>query len=115
MNPFNSRRNFLKTSGTIIAGSALLPAFAQNHKVKNVGLQLYSVRNEMLADAVGTLKKLAKIGYKELESARSSKGNYYGLKPKEFKKVCSDLGMKLVSGHVHVDANWKRYIDDAVE
>jgi sugar phosphate isomerase/epimerase len=69
----------------------------------------------MLADAVGTLKKLAKIGYKELESARSAKGNYYGLTPKEFKKVCTDLGMKLVSGHVHIDDKWKRYIDDALE
>ena len=115
MNSFSSRRDFLKASGTLIAGSALIPAFARERKAKNVGLQLYSVRNEMLADAVGTLKKLAKIGYKELESARSAKGNYYGLTPKEFKKVCTDLGMKLVSGHVHIDDKWKRYIDDALE
>ena len=69
----------------------------------------------MLADAVGTLKQLAKIGYKELESARSEKGNYYGLQPKEIKKIVSDLGMTLRSGHVHVDKDWQRSIDSAAE
>jgi len=83
-----TRREFLKVSGAITLGSMLLPSCADagNLKVKNIGIQLYSVRKEMLADPVGTLKKLARIGYKELESARSDKGNYYGLHPKEIKK-----------------------------
>jgi sugar phosphate isomerase/epimerase len=84
-------------------------------KIKNVGIQLYSVRKEMLTDAVGTLKQLAKIGYKELESARSVKGNYYGLRPKEIKKIAADLGMILRSGHVHVDKDFQRSIDSAAE
>ncbi len=111
----NSRRSFLKTSATIAAGSMLIPAFAEPGKAKKVGLQLYSVRNEMLKDAVGTLTRLAKIGYKELESARSDKGNYYGLTAKEIKKITKDLGMKLVSGHVHINEHWQKSIDDAVE
>lgn len=93
----------------------MLPRIAKAEKIKNVGIQLYSVRKEMLADAVGTLKELAKIGYKELESARSEKGNYYGLQPKEIKKIVGDLGMTLRSGHVHVDDNWQRSIDAAAE
>ncbi len=115
MGIIKSRRDFLKTSGTIAAGSVLFPACAQMDKTNKVGLQLYSVRNEMLADASGTLTKLAKIGYKELESARSEKGNYYGLTAKEIKQITNDLGMKLVSGHVHIDENWQRSIDDAAE
>ncbi len=82
---------------------------------KNVGVQLYSVRKEMLADAAGTLKRLAKIGYKELESARSEKGNYYGLKPKEIKKIANDLGMNVRSGHVNIDKDWQRSIAEAAE
>ncbi|RAJ94418.1 secreted protein [Larkinella arboricola] len=110
-----SRRNFLKTSGSLAAGALLFPSLSEAAKVKNVGIQLYTVRKEMLADAVGTLKQLAKIGYKELESARSDKGNYYGLKPKEIRKIASDLGMTVRSGHVHIDKDWKRSVDMAAE
>jgi sugar phosphate isomerase/epimerase len=114
----STRRNFLRTSGGFAIGSFFLPSLVQgnrNSKIKNIGIQLYTVRAEMIADPSGTLEKLAKIGFKELESARSEKGNYYGLKPKEIKKICSDLGMHLRSGHIHVDNEWQRSIDEAVE
>jgi sugar phosphate isomerase/epimerase len=110
-----TRRDFLKVSGGLALGALLLPTLIKAEKIKNVGIQLYSVRKEMLADAVGTLKQLAKIGYKELESARSEKGNYYGLKPTEIKKIVTDLGMTLRSGHVHIDKDWQRSIDSAAE
>jgi sugar phosphate isomerase/epimerase len=110
-----SRRNFLKTSGGLAIGTILIPRFAYTGKVKDVGVQLYSVRKEMLADAPGTLKQLAKIGYKELESAKSEKGNYYGLQPKEIKKITQDLGMKLRSGHVLINNDWQRSVDEAAE
>jgi sugar phosphate isomerase/epimerase len=112
-----TRREFIKVSGAITLGSMFLPSCAASGKqnLKNVGIQLYSVRKEMLADPVGTLKKLAAIGYKQLESARSEKGNYDRLQPKEIKKIVSDLGMHLRSGHVHVDEAWQQHIAGAVE
>lgn len=110
-----SRREFLKVSGSLALGTMLLPHFSMAAKISNVGIQLYTVRDAMLADATGTLKKLAKIGYKELESARSAKGNYYGLSPAEIKKITKDLGMNLRSGHVHIDENWQRSVDQAAE
>ncbi len=123
------RRDFLKTTLGLSAGSLLLPALARSNAsrpnasrkhspsrhVTDIGIQLYTVRNEMLADPVATLKKLAKIGFKELESARSDKGSYYGLTAKEIKKITEDLGMKLRSGHIHVDADWQKSIDQAAE
>jgi len=113
----NTRRNFLKTSGAFALGSLLIPELlrAETKPGKNIGIQLYTVRTEMLADPAGTLKQLAKIGYKEIESARSQKGNYYGLSPAEIKQVTTDLGIKLVSGHVQIDADWQKYIDLAAE
>jgi sugar phosphate isomerase/epimerase len=110
-----TRRDFLKTSGCLAAGALLAPYGAQAAKVKNVGIQLYTVRKEMLADATGTLKQLARIGYKELESARSDKGNFYGLKPKEIRTIAHDLGMTVRSGHVHIDKDWQKSIDSAAE
>lgn len=112
----NTRRGFLMTSGTLTLGSLFAPYTAKaSARVKNVGIQLYTVRKEMLADATGTLKQLAKTGYKELESARSEKGNYYGLQPKEIRKITKDLGMTLRSGHVHIDESWQRSVDQAAE
>ena len=112
-----SRREFIKLSGALAAGSFLLPKCTSSttSKLNNVGVQLYSVRAEMMADPVGTFKRLAQIGYKEIESARSDKGNYYGLHPKEIKKVLGDLGMTLRSGHVHIDEAWQQSIDAAAE
>ena len=120
------RRNFLKTSSFLAAGSLFLPELARSLSpltrssspsthVKDIGIQLYTVRTEMQADAAGTLKKLAAIGFKELESARSDKGNYYGLAPKEIKKIAGDLGMKIRSGHIHVDNDWQKSIEEATE
>lgn len=136
-----NRRDFLKNSLSMGAGSLFFPAFARaaangnpspgsdpsgsgalapgttnpSRRVKDTGIQLYTVRTEMLADPVATLKKLASIGFKELESARSDKGNYYGLSPKEIRKITEDLGMKLRSGHIHVDNEWQKSIDEAAE
>lgn len=111
-----TRRGFIKSTAMLTAGAALASFPARAMSVQNIGIQLYSVRNDMLADAAGTLKKLAAIGYKNIESAGSEKGSYYGLQPKEFKRICSDLGMNLLSGHVHIDPeNWQKTVDEAAE
>ncbi len=113
-----SRRKFLRTSTLFATGSLLAPQLVRSAvktRVRDVGIQLYTVRQEMLNDPAGTLKQLAAIGFKELESARSDKGNYYGLEPKEIRKITEDLGMKLRSGHVHVDNDWKRSLEAATE
>ena len=109
-----TRRKFLIDTGAIAIGSLLLPScLEQTKKVKNTGVQLYTFRKEMLADAKGTLQKVAALGIKQIESAVSAKGHYYGLSPKEIKTICADLGMTLRSGHVHVDDKWKQTMEDA--
>ncbi len=110
-----TRRDFIKSAGALAAGAAIMSVSAEAMPVQNAGIQLYSVRKDMLADATGTLKKLAAIGYKNLESAGSEKGNYYGLQPKEFKKIATDLGMTLLSGHVHIGSDWQKTVDEAAE
>lgn len=113
----NTRRKFLKLSGALLATTLIDPDISdkKGKYTKDVGVQLYSVRKEMLADNVGTLRKLASLGFKEIESAGSDKGYYYGLQPAEIKEVCKDLGMTLRSGHVHFDDKWKQTINDAME
>lgn len=112
----HTRRDFLINTGKFAFGAALLSSFdLAGRDISNPGIQLYTVRKEMLEDAAGTLKKLAALGIKQIESAGSEKGYYYGLKPAEMKKICTGLGMTLRSGHIHLDAKWLQTLDDAVE
>ena len=122
-----NRRSFLQTSA--LAGTALLlsPSLFANHKAKqkNIGIQLYSVRDEMKKDPLGTLKKVAEMGYKNVEHANYVEGKFYGYAPKEFRKVLDDLGLAMPSGHTvmggqHWDATkndftdvWKKTVEDA--
>jgi sugar phosphate isomerase/epimerase len=111
----NRRRDFIKYSGALVLGGVLLPSdLFGSLSPQKFGVQLYSFRDEMAKDAVGTLKQIAAIGIKEIESARSKKGLYYGLSPIEMKHVCDDLGMKLTSGHVALDDNFQTTMEEAV-
>ncbi|CAN0105402.1 unnamed protein product [Chrysoparadoxa australica] len=98
-----NRREFLKYT-SLAAGSALvLPhAFGKAGKF-SPGLQLYTVRDAMKEDAIGTLKKVADIGYKVLETASYNDGMFYGMPAAEFRKVTSDLGLEVVSSHIGID------------
>ena len=101
-----SRRKFLEQSGTLALTGLLFPGINRAASLfewnanKPIGLQLYTLGNLMATDAKGTLQKLAAIGYKELESAGSQKGNYYGFKPKELAVMIKDAGMHWRSAHV---------------
>lgn len=100
-----NRRQFLWKAGALAASAALLPAWSQAAPaLPPAGLQLYTVRDLLEKDLSGTLKKIAAMGYKNLEAAAGSKGHYYGLKPKEFTRMLADMGMKLRSSHVLVGA-----------
>src|SRR5690349_408188 len=101
-----NRRKFLQQSGTFALSAFLLPQLGRaagifpNKPVMPIGLQLYTLGDLMTTDAKGTLQKLAAIGYKEVESAGSEKGNYYGYAPKEFAAVVKEAGMHWRSAHV---------------
>lgn len=99
-----NRRKFLQSVGTLALGSVVLSGKAAsllNFKPPHaVGLQLFTFFGIIDEDVKGTLTKIAAIGYKEIESAFSKKGGYYGMKPQEFKAMVNDLGMTWQSHHV---------------
>lgn len=122
-----NRRNFLKQSSLLLAAGLVTPSlFASDllpaAKAKNIGLQLYSLRDMVSKEGIkATLEAVAKIGYKNLEAAGYGDGKIYGLAPVEFKKMVDDLGMKFTSAHlgqgyskdkdVEVMAWWDQAID----
>lgn len=106
----------MKDTGKIALGSMLLPSLDLNtKKVTNPGVQLYTFRDQMMQDAKGTLAKIAGLGIKQIESAGSAKGHYYGLSPKEMKDTCKSLGMTLRSGHSGLNDKFDRTLNDAAE
>lgn len=122
-----TRRKFLQNSAVLFVGTTLLSetAFARPKSTEIVGIQLYSVRDDMKKDPLGTLKQLAKFGYKHVEHANYIDRKFYGYTAVEFKKVLTDLGLKMPSGHTvmgknHWDAGkkdftdaWKHTVEDA--
>ncbi len=73
------------------------PGFSQD---KFGGMTLYTVRNEMNADPIATLKDVASIGYKYVEAVDYRDGKFYKMSPEEFKKQLDDLGMVPLSVHM---------------
>jgi len=77
---------------------------------KEVGLQLYSIRDSMKADPKGTVEKVGAMGYKLVEAAGYSDGEIYGMQPTDFKALCDANGLNFISAHcgqaVPDSANW---------
>ena len=121
-----SRRSFIKNSSLTIAGVSLLPGIL---KAKSpdiiVGIQLYTVRDDMKKDPAGTLKKLSAMGYKYVEAAGYADRKFYGYSIPDFKKLLKDTGLKMESGHSFLGSQqwdkstndftdeWKHTIEDA--
>lgn len=120
-----SRRKFIQNSTLTIAGAALFsnPVFASPKNKTLTGVQLYSVRDDMEKDPLGTLQKLAEMGYRHVEHANYAERKFYGYGAKEFKKILNDLGLNMPSGHTvlakqHWDESKKEFTDlwkDTVE
>ena len=124
-----SRRTFLKTGAIAALGAAILPqsvfASGKSKQKGMVGLQLYSVRDDMMKDPVGSLTQLAKMGYVYVEHANYVDQKFYGFLAPEFRKVLDGLGLKMISGHTvmgkqHWDEtkkdfsdSWKKTVGDA--
>lgn len=63
-----------------------------------VGLQLYTLREETEKDFVGTLQKVANMGYKVVEFA-----GYGGIAAQDMARILDDLGLEAVASHVGLE------------
>jgi sugar phosphate isomerase/epimerase len=104
-----NRRNFLRQASLLLAGGMVAPHLLTScggktsaaTATKTIGLQLYSLREMVKDEGIQkVLETVAKMGYKNLETADYNDGKVYGLAPSEFKKIVTDLGMKCTSAHL---------------
>jgi sugar phosphate isomerase/epimerase len=90
-----NRRSFLQTSLAAAAASAIPGTALAQRKLGAIGLQLYSVRDLMKADFSGTLQKVAKIGFREVEFA-----GLFEQAPKNVRALLDKVGLKAPASHV---------------
>src|SRR5437879_3883201 len=104
-----SRRSFLA-----LAAAAPLAFAAPTRQRVPVGLELYSVRDELAKDLMGTVRAVAKMGYEVVEFFSP----YYQWTPdyaKEVRKLLDDLGIRCLSTHNDAHAFAAAGLQKAVE
>lgn len=99
-----TRRSFvggMAAAGTLAAISPKV-LFA-NPINQDIGIQLYTIREEVRKDFQGSLKKLSSLGFTTIETADYTNRQFYGQSPADFKKTVLDLGLNPLSCHLNVN------------
>jgi sugar phosphate isomerase/epimerase len=117
------RKKFIQLSGaaagaltvnTVFANSLFTGCGAGDDKrIKDFGLQLYTVKDVLPKDPRGVLQQLASFGYKQVESYEGAQGMFWGMGNTGFKKYMDDLGMTLVSSHCDIHKDFPKKAADA--
>ena len=92
-----NRRGFLRLS--LAAASGLTAARLLASERRSLGVQLYTVRQEAERDLPAVLEAIRKIGYTEVETY----WDIYGHPAAELRRMISDHGLKVPSGHFNYD------------
>lgn len=96
-----SRRAFVKTASASAVAATIwsnVPSLMANPLGLPLGLQLYSVRDVLPKDYDGTLRKIAALGYQEVEAA-----GFFGRSPSEVKQAMQNAGLRCVSAHYSLE------------
>lgn len=92
-------RNVLTIITLIAVSSVFSTFFISCTPKKDIGLQLYSIRDSIIKDVPAAIEKVGKMGYTFVEPAGYGDGKFYGLEPAEFKALCEKNGMHILSSH----------------
>ncbi len=99
-----TRRKFLAQAGLLSAGIIAAPGMLSAKSSNVVGLQLYSLRDQLPTDVKGCIEKVAAAGYKLVETFGYSKEHgFWGLDAKAFSDLLKANGLSTPSGHFGLD------------
>ena len=93
-----NRREFLGAASAAVLLSRLPALAADEHKLGAIGLQLYTVRDQMAKDFDGTIAKVAATGYKEAEFA-----GYFKRTPQQVRAVLERNHLVAPSAHIPIE------------
>ncbi|MEH6746858.1 MAG: TIM barrel protein [Maribacter arcticus] len=119
-----TRRTFLKQTGVLSVSSILPLSVLPLDPQFKMGLQLFTIRDAMAKDPIGSIKYARSLGYEdgEIYGYDGDNDTYYGIKSKEFNKNLIDLDFTISSGHYDFSSrfnepmeNLERYVDQCIE
>jgi len=119
-----TRRTFLQQAAAFASASVLAPMSHAAPPRYKMGLQLYTIRDAMARDVAGTLKRIAELGYQEVETYGFDPEalGYYRMPAREFVQRLREHGLAAISGHYDLnrfataaDADLDRYVDRCIE
>src|ERR1700744_379536 len=120
-----TRRSFIKTTAMASAGLMMAPKLFAFAKKRQIGTQLYTVRDAMAKDPLGTLEKVARIGFNTVEGATYTGTElFYGMPAAQFKNILDGYGLEMPSAHYVLGESmpqakgtlindWAKAVDDA--
>ena len=96
-----NRRSFLKKTSLLALSIPIIKGslFTRDKKLPAIGIQLYMVKEDMEKDPAGTLARIGKMGYTQIESYGGNKGIFWGMSNKDFNKLAKDNGLSVISSH----------------
>ncbi len=96
------RRDFITHTASIAAFAAFSPNDFFVDKKMPLGIQLWSVRDDMAKNPATTLKAISKLGFNYVEGFGYSGGKWFGLTAKEMKKNLAGSGLTMPSSHINI-------------
>jgi sugar phosphate isomerase/epimerase len=106
----NSDTDKVQEGDTTNTGSNTAAATAS---IGSFGLQLYTLRDDFPKDPKGVLKKVADMGYTQIEGYEGDKGVYWGMSNTEFKTYLDSIGLTMISSHCKTDINFEKKAAEA--
>ncbi|MGK6351938.1 sugar phosphate isomerase/epimerase family protein [Parapedobacter sp. DT-150] len=104
-----NRRIFLKQMGLGVAAAYVTPSvFSCSSEqapttIREIGLQLYTLREQLAGDPTATLARVAEIGYDHVETfgaeIKDSDASFWGLGVTDLARILNTHGLKTYSGH----------------
>lgn len=99
-----NRRTFIATSGGAVLATRFSWAAAE-HRIQKIGLELYTVRDALNKDFEGTLARVAKVGYKEVELAQFfAHLPEFNPSPKRAREILDANGLVAPASHIPYSA-----------
>lgn len=111
----SSRREFIRTLTVAVAGSGLVKATSAAASTGGrrfaapLGVQLYSLHEQLAKDVPGPLKHIRDVGYTTVETA-----GFYDMKPEDFKKQLDKVGLKCTGMHAGDDDRFRDHLGEII-
>jgi len=106
------RRTFIQQAGLLSVGLMFKPSLVPRFH-KTVGLQLYTVRDQIAKDVPGVLAKVAAAGYNNVEpNGYTRKDKFWGMDAKAFKSILDANNLITTSGLYGIDIGGEKDFDD---